>query len=89
MIDAQYLERMRRYVSLRRPEVKIKEFLGEGTDGAVWATNRVTAIKVFRTEFGYSNERDAYRRLAEWGVTRQLAGFWLPEMQCSNDSLDR
>jgi hypothetical protein len=34
------LDRVRRYLSLIDEPVKLKEFLGSGTDGAVWATTR-------------------------------------------------
>jgi len=66
---------------------KIKEFLGDGTDGAVWATDRSTAVKVFKLARGYFNERDAYMRLAEYEVTEQLAGFWVPKMNGFDDDL--
>jgi hypothetical protein len=58
-------ERVLAYLRLRRKEVKIKGYLGDGTDGAVWSTNYDTAVKVFKYEFGYCNERDCYQRLAE------------------------
>jgi hypothetical protein len=87
MAEIQYQERLSKYVSLQRTSVKIKEFLGDGTDGAVWSTDRDTAIKAFRHEVGYANERDTYQRLAEWGVTQQLAGFWIPELQGFDDDL--
>jgi hypothetical protein len=53
----------------------------------VWATERGTAIKVFSSERGYFNERDAYRRLAEYGVTNQLEGFWVAQMHGCDDVL--
>jgi hypothetical protein len=87
MVDAQFFERLARYVSLQANAVKIKKFLGDGTDGAVWSTSRDTAIKIFRADFGYYNERDTYQRLADFGVTDRLAGFWIPEMQAHNDEL--
>lgn len=61
--------------------------MGSGTDGAVWATNRDTAIKVFDRERGYINERDTHLRLAEYGVTEKLNGFWIASMIGSNDEL--
>jgi len=87
MADTHFLKRLADYVSLQPPPVKIKSFLGDGTDGAVWSTSRGTAIKVFRADFGYHNERDAYLRLAEFGVTNNLAGFWIPRMQGYDDRL--
>ena len=87
MQDTSDLQRVRQYLSLRGSDVKIKEFLGDGTDGAVWATSRGTAIKVFKSERGYFNERDAYQRLADFGVTEQLDGFWVPAMHGWDDDL--
>ena len=81
------LDRIHQYLSLRGGAVKIKEFLGEGTDGAVWATDIESAVKVFWAERGYFNERDTYLRLAEWNVTQSLDGFWIPQMYGYNDEL--
>jgi hypothetical protein len=69
------LDRVRRYLNLIGQSVQLKGFLGSGTDGAVWAIDRDTAIKVFDREGGYVNERDTYLRLAEYGVTEKLDAF--------------
>ncbi|MGC4004838.1 MAG: hypothetical protein QM811_17665 [Pirellulales bacterium] len=74
-------------MSLRSGNLKIKGHLGAGTDGEVWKTDRRTAIKVFGYEQGYYNERDAYQRLADFGVTNELDGFWLPKMIDYDDEL--
>lgn len=87
MKNQQLEERVREYLSLIRRGVKLKGFLGDGTDGAVWATEIGTAIKVFYYEIGYFNERDAYLRLAEFGVTQKIAGFWIPTMIDYDDRL--
>lgn len=79
--------RIARYLSLQDDPVKINGRLGEGTDGAVWATDRDTAIKVFKTETGYWNEKDTYVRLAEYGHTDTIGEFWVPEMQGCDDEL--
>jgi hypothetical protein len=87
MKDSRDLERARQYLSLSGKGVKIKEFLGDGTDGVVWATDRSTAVKVFKAERGYFNERDTYQRLADFGVTEKIDGFWIPEMHGFDDAL--
>jgi len=74
------IESVRQYLSLIGPGVKLKEYLGDGTDGAVWATSNDTAIKICGRENAYFNERDSYRRLAEYGVTERIDGFWIPKM---------
>lgn len=73
------------YLSLATPHVNLKDYLGDGTDGAVWSTDRSTAVKVFDREQGYLNERDTYFRLAEFGVTEQIDGFWIPQILDQDD----
>lgn len=63
------------------------EELGFGTDGAVWKSDRNTAIKSLEREIGYFNERDAYRRLAEFGLTQQIDEFWVPRLLNCSDEL--
>ena len=74
------------YLSQIGGGVKIQRFLGDGTDGAVWSTNRDSAVKAFFDRRGYVNERDAYERLAWAGVEDKLDGFWIPQMiHCDED----
>lgn len=80
-------ERVARYLSLCPASVKAKRFLGGGTDGDVWETSAETAIKVFKYEHGYQNERDSYLRLQEFGVTEKIDGFWVPEIVGYHDEL--
>jgi hypothetical protein len=80
------LDRARRYLSLIDERMKLQDFLGDGTDGAVWATSRDSAVKVFDHERGYFNERDTYQRLAKFDVTEKLGDFWIAKMiGCSDD----
>ena len=80
-------DRVRRYLSLAGGDVNSTRFLGDGTDGAVWATKHDTAIKAFDYLQGYCNERDSYLRLAEYGVTQRIEGFSIPAMLNCNDDL--
>jgi hypothetical protein len=75
------------YLRRHFPKVNIGQFLGGGTDGDVWSTDRKTAIKSLKEIGGYYNERDTYLRLQEYGVTRQLNGFWIPELHGYDDEL--
>lgn len=77
----------RRYLISTAGDVNSFRFLGDGTDGAVWTTNRGTAVKAYQSIRGYANERDSYERLAAFGITEKIAGFWLPEMVGWNDGL--
>ena len=79
--------RVRQYLTLDGNGVKLNRFLGEGTDGAVWATNRDTAVKVYLRERGYGNEWATYELLAKLGVTDSIDGFWVPQMQSFDDQL--
>ena len=78
---------MARYLGLYGSGVKIKEYLGGGTDGDVWKTDHDTAVKIFHADRGYYNERDTYFRLADFGITDQIDGFWIPKMHASEHSL--
>jgi hypothetical protein len=80
-------ERAELYLIRHNKGVKLEKTLGSGTDGAVWSTDQATAVKVFDRESGYFNERDTYLRLAEFGVTNELAGFRVAEMVGYDDEL--
>lgn len=81
------LIRIREYLRINRKLGILKEFLGDGTDGEVWSTEYDTAIKAHDYQGGYENERDAYLRLAEYGVTAEINGFSIPKMLGYNDEL--
>ena len=53
--------------------------LGHGTDGAVWATTRKTAIKALSLQATYQREVAAYERLAERKISK-LHGLNVPEL---------
>lgn len=61
-------------------QVKLKRFLGGGTDGDVWESDRRTAIKALARETSYYNERDTYLRLEDFGVVEKLGKFWVPKL---------
>jgi hypothetical protein len=87
MKDPHLLNRIQQYLNLLRPVVNLKSFLGDGTDGEVWSTERSSAVKAFNYERGCYNERDTYARLAEYGITNKLDGFWIPKMIGYDDEL--
>ena len=49
--------------------ISLTQFLGDGNDGAVWATSRNSAVKVLDRADSYRRERDAYLRLKDRGVS--------------------
>lgn len=61
--------------------------LGDGTDGKVWKSSKGTAVKVLERMAGYYNERDSYLRLAEYGLTEKIDGFWMPRLLSYDDGL--
>ncbi|MDX1961550.1 MAG: hypothetical protein SFX18_00265 [Pirellulales bacterium] len=63
------------------------DYLGGGTDGDVWQTERDTAIKLFHRQHGYLNERDTYLRLADFGIVEKIDHFWVPRMHHFDDQL--
>lgn len=65
----------------------MKSPLGKGTDGAVYRSQRDTAIKALYQENLYWNEVDSYRRLAEYGMTQQIDQFRVPRLLGSDDAL--
>jgi hypothetical protein len=77
---------MAQYLKLCPSDVQVN-YLGGGTDGDVWKTSRDTAIKVLHREIGYYNEKDSYIRLTEFGYTREIAGFWVPQILDCDDRL--
>ena len=55
--------RMREYATRYGLKFNIKEQLGEGTDGAVWATSNNSVIKVIEREKTFETEFRCYERL--------------------------
>jgi hypothetical protein len=76
-----------RYSELCGITLDLPRPLGDGTDGVVWKSSVGTAVKAFFREHGYFNERDAYLRLAEWGIVHKIDGFWIPSIVDYNDRL--
>ncbi|MEX0866310.1 MAG: hypothetical protein WD030_03060 [Pirellulales bacterium] len=80
-------KRIGSYLSRLPIRVKLRRFLGGGTDGDVWESNRGTAIKTLARETGYFNERDTYLRLQDFGVEGKLGKFWVPRLYHYSDEL--
>jgi hypothetical protein len=80
MINPDLITRAQQYAELSSIALDWERPLGHGTDGAVWKSNVDTAVKVLLRERGYYNERDAYLRLQDFGITKQIEGFWIPEL---------
>lgn len=66
--------------------ISIEKCLGYGSDGAVWKTNRRTAVKVFHSGKIYAVELECYHRLQEAGIT-EICGFAVPRLSSFDDKL--
>src|SRR3954471_21594786 len=87
MFNPDLLMRAQQYAELSNIALDWERPLGHGTDGAVWKSNRGTAVKVLERERGYYNERDAYLRLQQYGFTQQIDEFWIPTLIGYRDEL--
>jgi len=67
--------------------INITRRLGEGTDGEVFASDRVTALKACKYERVYYNERDTYHHLAQFGCTSKIGEFYIPALWAFDDEL--
>lgn len=56
---------------------RLKRFLGDGNDGAVWESDQQTAIKAIERRDSYLRERDAYLKLKELSIV-DIQGFAVP-----------
>ncbi len=86
-MNPELLTRAQQSAELSKIALDWERPLGDGTDGAVWKSNVDTAVKALERERGYYNERDAYLRLAEFGFTEQIDGFWIPKLLGCHDDL--
>ncbi|MEO8495229.1 MAG: hypothetical protein ABI614_09175 [Planctomycetota bacterium] len=66
--------------------ILLLRFLGDGNDGAVWESNRESAVKVLERPDSYQRERDAYLRLGDRNVT-EIEGFAVPALIDHHDTL--
>ncbi len=66
-------------IDLNRP-------LGQGTDGAVWKSDRDSAIKALERERNYRTELECYQRFTDQAITT-LHGFSVPRLLEWNDDL--
>lgn len=70
---------MREYARRHLLRLNLKQQLGAGTDGDVWATSRNSAIKVFRRHGTYLTELRCYQRLGSKQIT-DVDGLAVPEL---------
>jgi hypothetical protein len=86
MADSILEERARRYGELAGIEIQFQRSLGSGTDGAVWKTDRGSAVKAFERQPNYRLEVECYKRLTAAGVS-EINGFAVPRLISWDDDL--
>jgi hypothetical protein len=84
--DDTVFERACRYAQSREIRIERKDRLGHGSDGTVWKSSALSAVKALYAEKNYANELESYKRLKEAGI-RQLNGFFVPELVDFDDEL--
>lgn len=78
--------RVREYARRHALKFNLKEQVGAGSDGDVWATTRNSVIKVFARERAYLTELRCYQRLAARKV-KEIDGLEIPELLGFADDL--
>ena len=86
MLNSILEERAKRYAKMAQIEVELTHPLGSGTDGAVWKSDRETAIKVFERHANYTIELECYKRLATASVS-EIGRFSVPRLIGYDDEL--
>ena len=84
MTDSELREIAEEYARYRG--IEIHKFLGGGTDGSVWLSNRKTAVKALQRQKNYTTELACYQRLSDHGITK-IHQFRLPRLIGFDDAL--
>jgi hypothetical protein len=86
MLDPELTERATYYAQVSDIFLELERPLGHGTDGCVWASSRLTAVKALYRRRNYELELACYERFRERGIV-QLAGFSVPQLVAFSDEL--
>jgi hypothetical protein len=70
----------------RSRDIELTGRLGQGKDGSVWHTSRLSAIKIHEQQASYRHELAAYMRLRDLQLT-EVAGFNVPSLVDFDDGL--
>lgn len=85
-MDTNLEQRIKDYAKANQLRFNLKEKVGHGNDGDVWATNRSTVIKVFFRDDSYYREKACFLRLQALGI-KDLDGLSVPQLIQYDDSL--
>jgi hypothetical protein len=86
MIDPMVQQCGEDYARLCGITLDLNSPLGSGTDGAVWKSDRDTAVKALCRQHNYTQELTCYRRFAAAGVT-EIDGFSIAKLINWSDDL--
>ncbi len=86
MINSILEERAKLYAEAAQIEIQFQCPLGSGTDGAVWKSNRQTAVKALERLANYTIELECYKRLQSAGVAA-IGRFSVPRLIGFSDEL--
>jgi hypothetical protein len=85
-MSSQLDERIKNYAKANRLKFNLKEKVGYGNDGEVWATSRSTVIKVFYRDESYRREKACFLRLLAHEI-KDLDGLSVPQIVQFDDNL--
>jgi hypothetical protein len=74
------------YASLSGIALNLKTPLGYGNDGAVWTSNRKSAVKAFERPGNYYNEIGCYQRFRDHDV-KSIRGLSVPQLMGYDEGL--
>jgi hypothetical protein len=86
MVNSILEARAKRYAEMVQVDIQFDVPLGSGMDGAVWKTNRETAIKAFERQANYTVELECYKRLATASIS-EIGQFSVPRLIGYDDEL--
>jgi hypothetical protein len=78
--------RAEEYANCRGIRILRQDFLGHGSDGAVWSTDKQSAVKAVERSQSYAVELESYRRLKRAGITK-IGKFNVPILEGCDDRL--
>ena len=77
--------RIRRYLKSNGLRFHLRQKVGFGNDGDIWATSRSTVIKVFHRGESYRREKACFLRLKSLGI-RDVDGLSVPQLVHFDDA---
>jgi hypothetical protein len=77
--NSELLKRVTQYANSRGIRLVGKDLLGYGSDGTVWQSSRLTAIKALHHSKNFEHELECYKRLSDADI-RKIGAFEVPHL---------